>query len=577
MPRIPSRRARRPGSLRAKLTLSGIAMLATGIVVATCISLVGVKHYLMSAIDADLLRTRDGIEQARPTADRIAAIGTVAKLNGTLSPDDLGHATGGTLLFAAIGADGEATKVAGIRTDARQRALAAAVTDPAALVNASQPRDVHVDGRLHRATAVRLGDGQLVVLASSVSSVHKVMAKVVRLELAVGVVLMAGLGTASFFGARRRLRPLEDMVETASAIAEGSPDGEEGPDGLGLSRRVAAPPDKHSVSEVEQLRLALNAMLHQVEAAFLTREHAAAQLRRFVADASHELRTPLAAIRGYLQLYERGMLTEDEERTRALARMTAESERMARLVDELLALARLDQRPELRPRAVDVARLAEESLADLSAQQPERPVELTVDPRSVGEGEGCVALADEAVLRQVVGNLVANVRVHTPVAARLGVSVTRVPAEDGHEGRDRDGRDGGDEDAGARGPLDGERIVLRVADEGPGMAPQDAARIFDRFFRTGSAQGSGLGMSVVRAGAEAQGGTVHVATAPGAGLAVTVTLPAAPHGGPPDGEEPGNGSGESGQARLAASRTMVTSDSAPTRTGGPHAPAPRVT
>ncbi|WP_461016426.1 sensor histidine kinase [Streptomyces daliensis] len=576
MPRIPSRRARRPGSLRAKLTLSGIAMLATGIVVATCISLVGVKHYLMSAIDADLLRTRDGIEQARPTADRIAAIGTVAKLNGTLSPDDLGHATGGTLLFAAIGADGEATKVAGIRTDARQRALAAAVTDPAALVNASQPRDVHVDGRLHRATAVRLGDGQLVVLASSVSSVHKVMAKVVRLELAVGVVLMAGLGTASFFGARRRLRPLEDMVETASAIAEGSPDGEEGPDGLGLSRRVAAPPDKHSVSEVEQLRLALNAMLHQVEAAFLTREHAAAQLRRFVADASHELRTPLAAIRGYLQLYERGMLTEDEERTRALARMTAESERMARLVDELLALARLDQRPELRPRAVDVARLVEESLADLSAQQPDRPVELTVGPRDGnGEGEGCVALADEAVLRQVVGNLVANVRVHTPVAARLDVSVTRVPAEDGHDGRDGDVRDGSDEDAGARGPLDGERIVLRVADEGPGMAPQDAARIFDRFFRTGSAQGSGLGMSVVRAGTEAQGGTVHVTTAPGAGLAVTVTLPGTDGGAPEGGDE--KSPEESGQARLAASRTMVTSDSAPTRTGGPHAPAPRVT
>jgi two-component system OmpR family sensor kinase len=197
-----------------------------------------------------------------------------------------------------------------------------------------------------------------------------------------------------------------------------------------------------------------------------------------------------------------------------MARMTAETERMARLVDELLALARLDQRPELRPVPVDVGRLAEEALADLTAQQPERPVALELP------AEPCVALADEATLRQVVGNLVANVRVHTPPSAAVRVEVTTEAAG----GEAADGEAGGGESC-------HQVCVLRVSDDGPGMPPADAERVFDRFFRTGAAgtEGSGLGMSVVKAGVEAQHGTVAVTTAPGAGLTVTIALPAAPH------------------------------------------------
>jgi two-component system OmpR family sensor kinase len=287
------------------------------------------------------------------------------------------------------------------------------------------------------------------------------------------------------------------MVETASGIAEGAPDRPN------LSARVA--PRKRSFREVEQLRTALNAMLQQVESAFETREHAAAHLKRFVADASHELRTPLAAIRGYLQLYEKGMLGTEEEELRALTRMSAEAERMARLVDELLALARLDQRPRLQPSPVDLACLVRGAAADLSVQQPDRRLHLDVP-------DACLVLADEATLCQIVANLLANVRAHTPVSADVHVSVTG----DGHFG------------------------VVRVRDEGPGMRPQDADRIFDRFFRAardgGSANGvtgatdtgSGLGMAVVQAATTANGGTVRVETSPGAGLTVTVELPAAP-------------------------------------------------
>ncbi|GAA3297653.1 hypothetical protein GCM10020295_31050 [Streptomyces cinereospinus] len=215
-------------------------------------------------------------------------------------------------------------------------------------------------------------------------------------------------------------------------------------------------------------------------------------MRRFVADASHELRTPLSAIRGYLQLYDKGMLRDPADRRRAWERVLAEADRMGRLVDELLTLARLDQQPELRFRPVDVSRLVREAAEDLRVQQPERPVRVRAD--------GSVLVhADESGLRQVLGNLLTNVRVHTPADVPVRCGVER--AEDGV-------------------------VRLYVADDGPGLDAEDAARVFDRFFRAGGGAGSGLGMAIVQGVVQAHGGEVGVRTAPGEGLAVTVTLPA---------------------------------------------------
>ncbi|MDK1472744.1 HAMP domain-containing sensor histidine kinase [Streptomyces sp. 549] len=571
-------------TLRGTLTLSSIAMVTLGIVVATCVSVGGIWHYLMSNIDNDLTAGRESVQRSGLSVEQAAALAAVADLGRPDGPADPHSITGHQTVVALLDDEGRARDVRGREPHDAQMALADAVDDPRALLASDEPHDVEAGGVHYRATAVRLADGELVLMATSTQSVHAVVRKVVKLELVAGILLITGLGFATFHGSRRRLRPLEDMVETASAIAEGSPDGSS------LSRRVAGREGK-AVCEVEQLRTALNAMLHQVEAAFLTREHAAEQLRRFVADASHELRTPLSAIRGYLQLYERGMITEPAEQRRALSRMTAETERMARLVDELLALARIDQGPQLRPRPVDLPALVREAAADLSAQQPGRPVELDLPgggegpvslavPAVVDAGEGAgegageaggpaagdgLVLADEPVLRQVVANLLANVRVHTPPEAAVRLHVAR----------------------------SGEQVVLRVADDGPGMDPRDAERIFDRFFRTGATEGSGLGMAIVRAGADALGGEVSVTTAPGAGLAVTVRLPAADAAGA-DPDVPGTPAArqqaqaggretdpvdarEVAQACLEASSTTVMSASAPTRTGGPQAPAPRVT
>ncbi|MHA5053607.1 sensor histidine kinase [Streptomyces sp. SD15] len=472
------RRRRHHGihSLRGQLTLANVALLALGIIMATAISLMGMRHYLVVQVDAELTKTRDSLASSQLTMDQIDSLNKLAFIRDRLIPltDDSPRPDS---IFAAVDGSGKAIDIAGGKPTESQRALAAAVDDPGALVAAGDPRDITVRGAAYRATGARLGDGTYVLLATSTEALHKGIGMALKLDLTFGTMLLSLLACLTMFSVRRRMRPLEDMVETSTAIAEGD-----------LTRRV--PSSHHPTQEVEQLRLALNSMLHQVESAYRTRERSAAQLRRFVADASHELRTPLSAIRGYLQLYEKGMLREPEERKRAWDRMNAEADRMGRLVDELLTLARLDQRPELRFKNVDLSRLVRDAAEDLRAQQPGRPV-------TVGADGTLLVQADESGIRQVLGNLVANVRTHTPaeVPVRLGLE-----------------RAGG-------------VVRLCVADQGPGLGEDDAARIFDRFFRAGGGAGSGLGLAIVQGVVTAHGGEVVVRTAPGEGLAVTVTLP----------------------------------------------------
>ncbi|WSJ91156.1 HAMP domain-containing histidine kinase [Streptomyces sp. NBC_01304] len=466
-------------SLRAKLTLTSVAVLALGIVVATAVSLMGMRHYLLDSVDSELLGSAKSLERTGLTRSQIEAFAAIGSLRDELTPGSSG--TGGlprpNTVFVALDERGEPLSFAGTEPTGRQRAFAAAVDDPAAIAGSDEAHDVSVDGDSYRAVGARLGDGTTVLMATSTEAVHAGVQKALKLDLAVGSALLGLLAWLTLMGAGHRLRPLEDMVETASAIAEGD-----------LTRRV--PPGRDPVLEIEQLRVALNSMLHQVESAFDTRERSSAQLRRFVADASHELRTPLAAIRGYLQLYDKGMLRDPADRKRAWTRMHAETDRMGRLVDELLTLARLDQQPELQLRHVDLSRLVRDAAADLRAQEPERPLAVSAD--------GSVLVrADEAGLRQVLANLLANIRTHTPVDAAVTIDLTRSPCE----------------------------VHLSVTDRGPGLAPEDASRIFDRFFRAGGGAGSGLGMAIVQGVVAAHGGRVEVRTGVGEGLAVMVRLP----------------------------------------------------
>jgi len=282
--------------------------------------------------------------------------------------------------------------------------------------------------------------------------------------------------------ARLGVRPLADMAETAGHIAAGD-----------LSQRVERADDR---TEAGKLGTALNAMLEQIEEAFDERAATEERLRRFVADASHELRTPLTSIRGYAELWRAGGLRDADELGEAMRRMEQEARRMGLLVDDLLLLARLDQgRPlETAPLAFD--RLVDDSVRDARAVEPDRPIDVAVEPVTV--------VGDDHRLRQVVGNLLANARLHTPPGTPVHVTLRAT----------------------------GDRARLEVADEGPGMPAEEAARIFERFYRADKARtrakgGSGLGLSIVAAVAEAHGGRVSVDTAPGRGARFVVELPTA--------------------------------------------------
>ncbi|MFC4615436.1 sensor histidine kinase [Cellulomonas algicola] len=314
----------------------------------------------------------------------------------------------------------------------------------------------------------------------------------------VGIVLLGALAGA--WAVRRSLRPLREIESTAAAIAAGD-----------LSRRVPPAPEQ---TEVGRLSAALNGMLTQIEQAFAARTASEARMRRFVADASHELRTPLAAIRGYGELYRMGALREPAQVDETMRRIEDSATRMGGLVDDLLALARLDENRPLRREPVDLTVLAADAVSDLHALDPSRTARLV--PLVAGAPSGPhLVLGEEPRLQQVVANLVGNVVQHTPPGTPVELAVGTAP--------------------------DGQ-AVLEVRDHGPGIDPEHAARVFERFYRVDASRGrdsggAGLGMAIVAAIVTAHGGTVGLAETDGGGTTVRVVLPAAraedPEPGPP--------------------------------------------
>ena len=338
-------------------------------------------------------------------------------------------------------------------------------------------------GQWRVVTVKRAGtDEGTLIFGARLNDMDATFNRMLAVEGLATVLVLGALGAMALWVLRLGVRPLAHMAETAGAIAAGD-----------LSQRVEQEDER---TEAGQLGTALNAMLEQIEGAFDERAATEERLRRFVADASHELRTPLTSIRGYAELWRAGGLRDGEEIGEAMRRMEQEARRMGLLVDDLLLLARLDQgRPlETAPLAFD--RLVDDAVRDARAVEPDRPIDLTVEPATV--------IGDDHRLRQVVGNLLANARVHTPPGTPVHVRLQGA----------------------------GDRVRLEVADEGPGLDPAEAARIFERFYRADKARtrargGSGLGLSIVAAVAEAHGGRVTVDTAPGAGARFVVDLPRA--------------------------------------------------
>jgi signal transduction histidine kinase len=418
----------------------------------------------------------------------------------------LGACTSGTerlpalSYVACLDPNGEALVVVQgpMRNDADLPALDTAHSTPA---NGS----IHTVAAQNGSTTWRVVAGQLpggytVVLATNLAEDTKTIGRLVALEVVVGLIVLAVLAIAAYVLVRNSLRPLVAVERTAQAIAAGD-----------LSRRV---PEGDGRTEVGRLSAALNGMLARIEASFRAQQaseeqarSSEARMRRFVADASHELRTPLTSIRGFAELYRQGAVRTPEETRRLMQRIEAEGARMGLLVEDLLQLARLDQQRQLTILPVDLAEIAGDAVHDARAVQPDRPITLHLDESLT---EVPVVLGDEARLRQVVGNLVTNALTHTPQDVRVTVTL-------------------GEE------PEDPDAVVLTVADEGPGMAPEDAARVFERFYRAESSRtresgGTGLGLAIVASLVAAHGGSVDLRTAPGAGAAFRVRLP---RSGPP--------------------------------------------
>jgi two-component system OmpR family sensor kinase len=329
----------------------------------------------------------------------------------------------------------------------------------------------------------------ILVLAAPLTSVESTLHRLLVIEVVATVAVLAGIAVLGLWVVKLGLRPLEAMGKTASAIAAGD-----------LSRRVERADD---ATEVGRLGVALNSMLAHIEEAVTERdeslsalESSESKLRRFVADASHELRTPLAAVRAYAELFTRGAADRPADLERSMSGITRESERMSVLVEDLLLLAHLDEGRPLTLEPVRFDEVVGEAVETARTLEPERPLDVELEPTLVR--------GDRDRLRQVIDNLLSNVRAHTPADAPLRVAVRR----------------------------NGSAAILTVADSGAGLHPDQLAHVFERFYRADpsrarSSGGAGLGLAIVSAVVEAHGGTVAADSAPGRGTTFHVELPLA--------------------------------------------------
>lgn len=338
------------------------------------------------------------------------------------------------------------------------------------------------DGSMqYRMLVQRSEQGWFDLCALPLTEVNATLARLSDLLLVIGGIALVVAGVITWLVIRQGLRPVDHMVDTAAAIASGD-----------MSRRVGT---TDTTTELGRLGTALNAMLQQIETALLSREQSERTLRRFVGDAAHELRTPLTTVQGYAELYRRGMLKDDGAVADAIGHIENEGARMAHLVDDLLLLTRLDQQRGLDVERIDPAPLVADAVSAFRAVQPAREVSAEITP-------GLWVYADALRLRQVIDNLLTNARIHTSESAAVTVTLDRA----------------------------GGKVRISIADRGPGIAPEDRDRIFERFWRGGenrlrSGTGSGLGLTIVASIVEAHQGTIAVHSEAGAGTRFDIDLP----------------------------------------------------
>ena len=517
-------------SLRARVLLLTVALLAAGLTAFSLVTGNELRAYMQDRVDTQLRASaqvfallppriaESGAERTPPAgladfstevlgnpvityvgADG-ATLSSIDSLAGQRSGSSHGPQLPNLDSEAVAARDGRPFTVDGSGGEGRWRVIAVPEIDNPALRNTLGAAPADNDGS--------------VIVASSLDHVDATAERMWRLYEITGLALLGLLAVAGWFAMRSGLKPLSRIERTAAEIAQGD-----------LSRRVPAVAGPNT--EVGRLATALNGMLGQIEAAFAARAESEARMTRFVADASHELRTPLASIKGLTDLHRMGALPDREDIEATLARIARESERLTRLVEDMLLLARIDEQAlkagggdpgqgagSLTPFPVcldqapmDLRTLAADALHDVRALDASRAVTLT-GPNGAHLPACAPTLADESRLRQVVTNLIGNAIRHTSPGTpiRIGVGIV------------------------------GGHAVLEVADEGPGLTEEQTRRIFERFYRADTSRtratgGAGLGLAIVHSLVTAHAGHVEVRSAPGRGATFRVLLPLSPDSG----------------------------------------------
>ncbi|HET7822763.1 MAG TPA: ATP-binding protein [Ornithinibacter sp.] len=480
-------------TLRAKLLASVLALFTAVMLATSALTVIMTRNYLTTQLGKDLQGANNRVQDFRRGFD---ADGDGRVQRG----GPIGAPGGGDLLILALAPDGSVVTVGGVAQNAVVNAQgaddaldSAQVREVSEAATSSSPTRVEVGGDVgsYLVSTQFLPDGTRLVVGVSTAPVEELQAQLLGVVVggtAIGLVLV-GLGGTVLI--RRSLAPLDRVAATARRVSDLKLDSGQ----VALAERVPAE-DADAHTEVGQVGLAINTMLDNVESALHARQESEMQVRQFVADASHELRTPLASIRGYAELTRRETDPVPPTVTHAIGRVESEALRMQELVEDLLLLARLDSGRPLEREPVDLSLLAVNAVSDAHAAAPDHTwkLDLPEDPVEVP--------GDQARLHQILANLLANARTHTPAGTLV---VTRVAPE-------------------------GSLVRVSVTDDGPGVPASLQPRIFERFTRGDDARvrangSTGLGLSIVAAVGHAHGGRVEVTSRPGS-TTFSVLLPA---------------------------------------------------
>lgn len=498
----------RSWTLRSRLVLAVVALVAVLGVIIGLVSVLFLRGYLLGRLDDQLqgAAQRSGVA----AADTYAHVGQLPSITELLQRSALSPGA-----FAAYIQDGVVTNPGYIPPGGNAKAPTASGNWQEQLVALSlggRADSVDLGGSLgdYRVQAVALPNRTELVIGLPLSDVQQTTA---QLALIIALVTIGALALAAGTGlliVRLALRPLDRVAATAGAVSELPLDHGE----VALAVRV---PDEDTDphTEVGRVGASINRMLGHVASALVARQASENKVRQFVADASHELRTPLASIRGYSELTRRFGEQLPPDVMRSIGRIESEATRMTGLVEDLLLLARLDEGRALEREPVDLSRLVIDAVSDAHAAGGDHRWSIDLPEEPV------IVTGDEPRLHQVIVNLLANARVHTPEGTTVTVSLTT-------EGAGSVGSAGGVGSVGSVGSV-GARAVLSVADDGPGIAPELLPTLFERFARGDSSRSrdtgsTGLGLAIVQAVVSAHGGSVTAQSEPGS-TAFRVSLP----------------------------------------------------